>query len=202
MSPLDAALQCAPRVLSHFHMILIIPDSMTLTSVKGYPCSLSHEQLSSTPASSLQRYLSWFLLFTQYYFYFCIDNCTTGKILVLSWSEEAALEDMRCPCQWSSRHCHCQLLQLFLLASQHRFHPVWFKPPPSRASSGGHAMEMHAIDLLRTLTAAGLVTPNPTLTGKGGLAIGNNVKIYALYTLLTRLWLPLHRGQSAHPAVT
>jgi len=32
------------------------------------------------------------------------------------------------------------------------------------------------IGLLGTLTAMGVVPPNPTFSGKGGLAIANNVK--------------------------
>lgn len=47
-------------------------------------------------------------------------------------------------------------------------------------------MEMHAVGLLRTLTAAGLVTPNPTFTGKGGLAIANNVKKITRFILISQ----------------
>ena len=47
-------------------------------------------------------------------------------------------------------------------------------------------MEIHAVGLLRTLTAAGLVTPSPMLTGKGGLAIANNVKKITRFILISQ----------------
>ena len=47
-------------------------------------------------------------------------------------------------------------------------------------------MEMRAVDLLRTLAAAGVVTPNPTLTGKAGLAIANNIKKIGHFILVSQ----------------
>lgn len=143
----DAALQRAPGVLSHFHVIPVTPGGVTPASVRGRPCSSPSNNsavLLLRPYSSLSPASP------------CLLSIIFTSALTTARQEKyyfrVGQKRWWCPCWRSSRHCHCQLLQLFLLASQHRFHPVWLKPPPSRASSGGRATEARAGRLLRTLS--------------------------------------------------
>lgn len=141
----DAALQRAPGVLSHFHVMSVTPDGVTPASVRGRPCSSPSNNsavLLLSPYSGLSPASPCLLsiIFTSALTTALQEKCYFRVGQKRRW----------CPCRRSSRHCHCQLLQLFLLASQHRFHPVWLKPPPSRASSGGRATETRAGHLLRT----------------------------------------------------